>query len=263
PSYKSSRSEKSTQEAHFLRVSSMDQIAALKEMFLPSERRRIEERLDNYDREIEPTGYTADGGLTTVCVRDVQVNDTTADVYSLEVQDSHNFVTTDGLVVHNCFPKDVDAVRALARNEGYEPELLDAVVGVNDKQPERMVELLEKHIDIRDARVAVLGLAFKPGTDDVRNSRALDVIDVLLRRNAEVVAYDPVAIENVRDDYPAVEYAGSGDEAVRGADAAVISTDWEEFEDIDFGAMERSIVVDGRRMNIDRSELEVYEGLCW
>jgi len=262
PSYKSSQSEKSTQPAHFLRVSSKGQVAELKGMFLPEERERVEERLGSYEREIAPTGHTADGGHTTIPVTEVTTEETTTYVYSLEVENSHTFVTTDGLTVHNCFPKDVDAFRTFARGLGYEPELLDAVVGVNDEQPERLVSLLADNVELEGARVAVLGLSFKPGTDDMRNSRALEVIEALVGRGAKVVAYDPEATENAREALGAfeeVEYAGSGEEAVMDADAVVVATDWGEFEGLDVG---KAFVVDGRRVDMDVND-EAYEGLCW
>ncbi|ADB61654.1 nucleotide sugar dehydrogenase [Haloterrigena turkmenica DSM 5511] len=163
----------------------------------------------------------------------------------------------------SCFPKDVNALRAGAREQGYDPDLLDAVVSVNDEQPRRLVALLAEHVPFEGARVAVLGLSFKPGTDDVRKSRALDVIEHLRERGAEVVAYDPVAVENVRPDYPEIEYADSADEALAGADGAVVATDWPEFDDLAFDGMERRVLVDGRRIDVDRDALEVYEGLTW
>ncbi len=165
----------------------------------------------------------------------------------------------------SCFPKDVDALRAGARQQGYDPTLLDAVVAVNDAQPRRLVELLESHVDLEDARIAVLGLSFKPGTDDIRKSRALDVIEALLERGANPVAYDPVAIENVQETYPdlEVEYADSADEAIADADGAVVATDWPEFDDLSFSGMGRRVVVDGRRIDIDTGTLERYEGLTW
>ena len=163
----------------------------------------------------------------------------------------------------SCFPKDVNALRAGAREQGYDPELLDATVAVNDEQPRRLVALLEEHVALEGARIAVLGLSFKPGTDDVRKSRALDVIEQLRDRGAEIVAYDPVAIENVRPDYPEIEYAESADGALEGADGAVVATDWPEFDDLSFEGMARSVVVDGRRIEIDEESLEVYEGLTW
>ncbi|WP_126661748.1 UDP-glucose 6-dehydrogenase AglM [Haloterrigena salifodinae] len=163
----------------------------------------------------------------------------------------------------SCFPKDVNALRAGAREQGYDPDLLDAVVSVNDEQPRRLVALLAEHVPLEGARVAVLGLSFKPGTDDVRKSRALDVIEHLRERGAEVVAYDPVAIENVRPDYPEIEYADSADAALEGADGAVVATDWPEFDDFAFDGMANRVLVDGRRIDVDRDALEVYEGLTW
>ncbi|RQG93060.1 UDP-glucose/GDP-mannose dehydrogenase family protein [Natrarchaeobius halalkaliphilus] len=165
----------------------------------------------------------------------------------------------------SCFPKDVDALRAGAREQGYEPALLDAAVAVNDAQPRRLVSVLEEHVDLEGARVAVLGLSFKPGTDDVRKSRALDVIDALLERGARPVAYDPVAMENVRSAHPdlPVEYADSAADALEGAEGAVVATDWPEFDDLSVAGMARRVLVDGRRIDVDRGELEVYEGLTW
>jgi len=158
----------------------------------------------------------------------------------------------------SCFPKDVDALRSFARDEGYEPALLDAVVEVNDRQPRRAVELLSEGVETDGARVAVLGLAFKPGTDDVRGSRGIEVARLLREEGADVVAYDPRATENARAEMPGVEYAESAEEALEGAGAAVIATDWEEFEGIDASG---TVVVDGRRIEVKNAE--AYEGLCW
>ncbi|WP_226007596.1 UDP-glucose 6-dehydrogenase AglM [Natrinema salinisoli] len=163
----------------------------------------------------------------------------------------------------SCFPKDVNALRAGARDQEYEPALLDAAVTVNDAQPRRLVDLLEDHVTLEGARIAVLGLSFKPGTDDVRKSRALDVIDHLTDRGADVVAFDPVAIENVRPDYPDIEYADSAEAALEGADGAVVATDWPEFNELSFDGMARRVLVDGRRIDVDEDALEVYEGLTW
>jgi UDPglucose 6-dehydrogenase len=164
----------------------------------------------------------------------------------------------------SCFPKDVDALRAAAREAGYEPELLDATVGVNDRQPERMLELLGRHVDPAGKRIAVLGLAFKPGTDDVRNSRAIPAIEGLSARGADVAAYDPVATENMREQFPDVEYAESAAAALEGAHGALVVTDWDEFAALDeeFEAMAELVVVDGRRIVEPREGL-VYEGLTW
>ncbi|NKE37333.1 UDP-glucose/GDP-mannose dehydrogenase family protein [Natronococcus sp. JC468] len=164
----------------------------------------------------------------------------------------------------SCFPKDVDAIVAAARDEDYDPALLEAAVEINDRQPERLLELLEDHVDPADARIAVLGLAFKPQTDDIRNSRAIPTIETLRNRGAEVVAYDPVAAENMRERFPEIEYADSAASALEGADGAVVVTDWDEFAALDeeFDAMADPVVVDGRRI-VERRDGLAYEGLTW
>ncbi|WP_435102468.1 UDP-glucose 6-dehydrogenase AglM [Halarchaeum sp. P4] len=164
----------------------------------------------------------------------------------------------------SCFPKDVAAIIAAAKAQGYEPSLLEAAVEVNDKQPQRMLDLLEKHVDIEGERVAVLGLAFKPGTDDVRNSRAIDVIAGLRERGAEVVAYDPVATDNMREHFPDIDYTDSAVDTLQGATGALVVTDWDEFAALDeaFDTMENPVVVDGRRI-IGRRDGITYEGLTW
>ena len=164
----------------------------------------------------------------------------------------------------SCFPKDVAALVAAARERGYEPELLQAAVNVNDRQPGRLLSLLDRHVDVAGERVAVLGLAFKPNTDDVRNSRAIPIVEGLRDRGADVVAYDPVAAENMRDHFPDLDCAPSAADALDGASAAVVVTDWPEFAELDeeFDRMATPVVVDGRRI-IERRDGIVYEGLTW
>jgi len=164
----------------------------------------------------------------------------------------------------SCFPKDVAALIATARDVDYDPSLLDAVVEVNEKQPRRMLGLLDDLTDVAGQRVAVLGLSFKPGTDDIRESRAIPVIEGLQERGAEVVGYDPVATEEMRERFPDIEYAGSAGEALDGAVAAMFTTDWDEFTALDeeFDRMADPVVVDGRRI-VTRREGLVYEGITW
>lgn len=164
----------------------------------------------------------------------------------------------------SCFPKDINALISAAHEAGYDPELLEAAVGVNDRQPDRLLDLLDDHVDPAGKPIAVLGLAFKPGTDDVRNSRAIPTIEGLHARDAEVVAYDPVATDTMRERFPGIEYADSAAAALEGAHGAVVVTDWDEFAALDeaFEAMEQPVVVDGRRI-VERREGLVYEGLTW
>ncbi len=164
----------------------------------------------------------------------------------------------------SCFPKDVNAIIAAAREEGYDPALLEATVEINDRQPARLLELLETHVDFDGAQIAVLGLAFKPQTDDIRNSRAIPVIEQLQERGADVVAYDPVAADAMAERFPDIEYASSAATALDGADGAVVVTDWDEFATLDeaFDTMATPAVVDGRRI-IDRRDGLLYDGLTW
>ncbi|EMA17630.1 MULTISPECIES: UDP-glucose 6-dehydrogenase AglM [Haloarcula] len=164
----------------------------------------------------------------------------------------------------SCFPKDTDAIIAAAQEQGYDPAVLSAAVELNDAQPERLLSLLDDHVDVSGKRIAVLGLAFKPGTDDIRNTRAVPVIEGLQERGADIVAYDPVATENMRERYPDIEYADSAAAALAGASGAVVVTDWDEFAALDaaFDEMADSVVVDGRRI-IERRDGITYEGLTW
>ncbi len=187
-----------------------------------------------------------------------------ADAIGLDERIGEQFLNSGVGWGGSCFPKDTDALRAAARSKNYDPVLLDAVVAVNDHQPMRMLELLERHVDVAGKRVAVLGLAFKPGTDDIRGSRAKLVIEGLLNRDAEVVAYDPIAADNMREEFPDIEYANSAAEALDGAHGALVVTDWDEFAALDeeFGTMAEPVVVDGRHIIEDREGI-TYEGLTW
>ena len=164
----------------------------------------------------------------------------------------------------SCFPKDVKALIGRAGELGYVPLLLNAVIRINEEQPMRMIELLAIRIgDVRNRRIAVLGLAFKNETDDIRESRSIPVIRELLNRGATVAAYDPLASENMQELFPDVLYCDSAKDALSGADACLIMTEWAEFGSLDqeFDAMRDIVVIDGRRMvSLDRG---VYEGICW
>ncbi|MFC6873770.1 UDP-glucose 6-dehydrogenase AglM [Halobellus marinus] len=187
-----------------------------------------------------------------------------ADAIGLDDRISEQFLRSGVGWGGSCFPKDVAAIIAAARDNDYEPTVLEAAVELNDKQPERLLELLDSHVDVAGERVAVLGLAFKPGTDDTRNSRAIEVIEGLQARGARVVGYDPVATENMRERFPDVTYAESAAEALEDAVGAVVVTDWDEFAALDdeFAAMKEPVVVDGRRIIEPTPEI-IYEGLTW
>ncbi|HYX83765.1 MAG TPA: UDP-glucose/GDP-mannose dehydrogenase family protein [Gaiellales bacterium] len=154
----------------------------------------------------------------------------------------------------SCFPKDVHALKQLAGNSGYHFQLLTSVIEVNDLQKRRVVGKLEKHLgSLRGRRVALLGLAFKANTDDMREASSIVLAARLRAEGASVVGYDPVAAGNARAALgDGVELAGSLIEAVTGADAAVIVTEWGEFRHLASRvvreAMAAPLIVDGRNL---------------
>jgi len=159
----------------------------------------------------------------------------------------------------SCFPKDVKALIAKAEELGENPEIMKAVLRVNEKQPLKLIELLKKHIpELKGKKIGVLGLAFKPDTDDIRETRAEPIIRALLNEGAKVVAYDPKAMNSFSKIFSAVEYASP--EKVLESDAILIVTEWKEFESLDYSG---KIVVDGRRIEKARKEAKIYEGVCW
>jgi UDPglucose 6-dehydrogenase/GDP-mannose 6-dehydrogenase len=165
----------------------------------------------------------------------------------------------------SCFPKDVKALIAYGETAGAPMGLLNAVIGINEAQPEKMIEMLQRHYpDIAGRRVAVLGMAFKPGTDDIRESPALPVTRRLLEAGAQVVAYDPVArgeAEKVFVDR--VAFRDDLAEAVDGAEAILLMTRWPEFERLPALIAEAAVpplVIDGRRM-LPKDSVARYEGV--
>ncbi|HEY7121749.1 MAG TPA: UDP-glucose/GDP-mannose dehydrogenase family protein [Solirubrobacterales bacterium] len=151
----------------------------------------------------------------------------------------------------SCFPKDTQALKILAGNSGYHFQLLSSVIEVNDLQKRRVMAKLSKHLDsLVGKRVALLGLAFKPDTDDMREASSLVLASRLDGEGASVVAFDPVASGPASELLPDIEMAGSAMEALDGADAAVLVTEWPEFAELDWAQvakrMSNPLLVDGR-----------------
>jgi UDPglucose 6-dehydrogenase len=151
----------------------------------------------------------------------------------------------------SCFPKDVSALKQLAGNSGYHFQLLTAVIEVNELQKRRVIGKLHKHLgSLVGSRVALLGLAFKPNTDDMREASSLVLAGRLQADGAAVRAYDPVAEAEAQKLMVGVDFANSALEAVKGADAVVIVTEWPEFQELDWSEvaerMNGRLLVDGR-----------------
>ena len=154
----------------------------------------------------------------------------------------------------SCFPKDVMAFRAVAREHGYDFRLLDEVMRINEDQRHRFLRKVNSALwTLRGKHLGVLGLAFKGGTDDIRESPALAIVESLLQQGSKVVAYDPAAMERTRAALgDQIVYASSSYEAAHGADALLILTEWEEFSSLDLNRLREElkypIVIDGRNL---------------
>ena len=151
----------------------------------------------------------------------------------------------------SCFPKDISFLKLLAGNSGYHFQLLNAVIEVNELQKRRVVSKLQKHLgSLRGKTIALLGLAFKPNTDDMREAPSIVLASRLLAEGADVRAWDPVA--DASEILRGVTFADTVLEAVRDADAAVVVTGWDELRDLARAeirdAMRTPLIVDGRNV---------------
>lgn len=157
----------------------------------------------------------------------------------------------------SCLPKDLKALIAKAKQTGYQPRILEEVSNLNDVQALKVIKLLKKHMTLVGKTVGLLGLAFKPHTDDVTGSRAIIITEALLKEGAKVKAYDPYAMGNFKKLFPQIEYVSK--EEVLSCDGVLIITEWEEFNTLDYRG---KVVIDGRKIP-KAKEAKVYEGVCW
>jgi UDPglucose 6-dehydrogenase len=169
----------------------------------------------------------------------------------------------------SCFPKDVKALAAIAQQYDYHPELLTAVIDINRDQRMVVVEKLEDCLGALSGQVVgLLGLAFKPNTDDMREAPSIDIARILLARGASVRAYDPAAVEKARAILPEVDFLPDPYAVAKGADALIVVTEWNEFRNLDLARikrlMGRPVLIDGRNIYdpADMRELGfVYRGI--
>jgi UDPglucose 6-dehydrogenase len=159
----------------------------------------------------------------------------------------------------SCFPKDIDALIPWAHEQHEHVRIIESTKKVNEDQPLRLIALLKKHVPVLKGKtIGILGLAFKPQTDDIRDSRAIPIVQELLKEGATIKAYDPQAIPNFKKLFPTLQYCATADEVLL-ADAILIATKWEQFTTLDY---QGKIVIDGRRVDQAR-KAKVYEGVCW
>ncbi len=275
PSIRRRWMNKSKQEAYILRVSGYEQIAMLKDIFGDKRRAQIESILAGYQRHIQPSGYQRHGAFATLTVREVDQEDVETTVYSMETS-TGTLIASSGLISHNCFPKDVRALAHMADEAGLHPQLLHAVMEINHDQRRLVVTKLTNLLgSLRGCKIGILGLAFKPNTDDMREAPSVDIIRWVTTQGATVRVYDPVAMETGRealqqDHVPmdAVTFCENAYEVADKVDALVIVTDWNEFKSLNMlrirNSMRRPILVDGRNI-YESAEMErlgfIYRGM--
>jgi UDPglucose 6-dehydrogenase len=160
----------------------------------------------------------------------------------------------------SCFPKDVQGMVQVSKELGYDFNLLKEVIAINDDQTMHFLQRMDRTLGgFAGKRIALMGLAFKPNTDDIRDAKSLVMIGHILSKGGSIVAYDPVAEINVREVFPNIDYASSVYELGEKADAIVLVTEWNEFKQLDLDrlgkTMNRRILFDGRRV-YDRAKAE-------
>jgi UDPglucose 6-dehydrogenase len=265
------RGAKSTKDTHWIRIAGADQVERAIRLVPERDRAGVHASIARQAKRIAPTGYRCfgDEGTAWVRVTSAETRHYSGPVYSLEVPYAHTFVTTGGLTTHNCFPKDVSALKQLAGNSGYHFQLLTAVIEVNELQKRRVIAKLQKHLgSLVGKRIALLGLAFKANTDDMREASSLVLAARLQADGAQVSAYDPIAETEAGKLMRGVDFAESALDAVTGADAIVLVTEWGEFAELDWSVVASvtsgRTVIDGRNfLNGDtvRAAGFTYEGI--
>jgi UDPglucose 6-dehydrogenase len=167
----------------------------------------------------------------------------------------------------SCFPKDVQGLLKTAEKYGYDFGLVKELIDINDSQTPHFLERIEKRLDgLAGKTIGILGLAFKPNTDDIRDARSILIIEHLLSKGASVKAYDPVAKDAVAKIFPDIEYSRTAYEVGEGVDALILITEWNEFRQLDLArlaaSMKQPVLFDGRRVysraNIERKGIEYF-----
>ena len=160
----------------------------------------------------------------------------------------------------SCFPKDVQALKKISKDAGYSFRIIEEVEGVNERQKIVPFQKLKKELgSLNGKKIVLLGLAFKPNTDDMREASSIEIANSLVAENAQVVAVDPIAKKNAQKILRGIEYSDSPYDAAKGADAIILATEWNEFRELDFEkigkSMKTKIIIDGRNI-YDRKKMQ-------
>jgi UDPglucose 6-dehydrogenase len=261
PSIRTRMMNKSKRVAYILRVSGYEQIVTLRDVFGGKRLAQIEALLAGYQRRIQQRGFTRYGSYATLEVREVVAEEVETTVYSMETT-TGTLIASSGIISHNCFPKDVKALMHMAAEAGLHPQLLDAVMAINTDQRRLPVSKLETELggpgSLAGKTVALLGLAFKANTDDMRDAPAIDIVCWLLEAGAAVRVFDPVAMEAARRVLPTdgVTFCANEYEAATDTDGVIVVTEWSRFRDVHLARLRDSmrpreggrVFVDGRNL---------------
>jgi len=265
PSYKKQFMKKSKVDAHIIRVHGKNQLKKLT-FFDKKTNIKIKACLQKC-KTITPMGYTIQNNIGFLKVNKIEKFVDDKYVYSMELNDEpHMFVTSGGVIVHNCFPKDAEAFIKIAEKLGYDFRLLKATQEINNLQKKNFVKKIEKALWIvKGKTIGILGLAFKPNTDDMRFAPSIDIINELQKEGAKIKAYDPKAMEKAKGILKNVEYCNNPYDVAKDADALVIITEWNEFKELDLkklkSLMKHPLIIDGR--NIYQPEDVKKEGFTY
>lgn len=243
---------KSKQLAHIIRVSGYEQMNRISTILGEKRSEHIQNILKNYQRRITPHGYEDADVFAITHVVDIQRETVDQMVYSLKTP-LDTVITAGGTIIGQCFPKDVSALSYMAQTHGMHPQLLNAVMEINDFQRKHVALKLHDLLhDVNGKTIGFWGLAFKENTDDIRESPSLAIIKMLMEQGANIRAYDPVAMPNAAEEMPQIVMCNNPYEVAEGADAVVVATPWNEFKQIDMERvrklMKQPIMVDGRNM---------------
>ncbi len=191
--------------------------------------------------------------VANICERVGADVETVANGMGLDKRIGRMFLNAGAGYGGSCFPKDVAALQCIARSENYEPILLSAVMEVNRQQRKVLLNKIKNMMGTLEGRqIGVLGIAFKPNTDDIRDAVAIDIIEALLEKGCRIKAYDPVAMPNAKKALKGVTFSKDAYAAAENAECLVILTEWNEFKELDIkkikSLMKKPAIVDGRNI---------------
>jgi len=222
---------KSKHQAYILRINGYQQMKQLMNVFGEKRRDQIQTILAGYQKHIKQSGFTRCGPYTLLRVQKIEREKVDTFVYSLETS-TGTLIGSSGLIEHNCFPKDVKELAAYAKGIGQNGNLMVKVSELNEERPLALLERYEKQIGGWEGKtVGILGLSFKPNTDDMREAPSTKVIPYLLTKNTHMKAYDPLATKTAQSWFPQwnIEYTQSTQEALKDSDIVMLLIECEEF----------------------------------